>query len=239
MDLETLAAIGAGALPDLGAVAEGASRAPLQLRAAARDHWLVLTGCRKGIVPAALVGARPGPGHRRAAPPAVACSVGPTWWSSCGTTATRSTRPATTPCVALADRAGAEIVATNNVHYHHPARRPLATALAAVRARRSLDDIDGWLPAAAAAHLRSGAEQARRFARYPGVVERAAELGPGLRLRPGPGGAQPAALAHPRGHTEMSWLRHLTEEGGVRPLRARATRPAIPGPGPRSTTSWA
>ena len=33
-------------------------------------------------------------------------------------------------------------------------------------------------PAAAGAHLRSGAEQARRFARYPGVVERAAELGP-------------------------------------------------------------
>ena len=27
-----------------------------------------------------------------------------------------------------------------------PARRPLATALAAVRARRSLDEIDGWLP---------------------------------------------------------------------------------------------
>ena len=67
-------------------------------------------------------------------------------------------------------------MATNNVHYHVPARRRLATALAAVRARRSLDEIDGWLPAAAAAHLRSGAEQARRFARYPGVVERAAQL---------------------------------------------------------------
>ncbi len=76
----------------------------------------------------------------------------------------------------LAIRAGAELVATNNVHYHVPRRRQLAAALAAVRARRSLDDIDGWLPAAAAAHLRSGAEQLRRFARYPGVVERAAEL---------------------------------------------------------------
>ena len=30
-----------------------------------------------------------------------------------------------------------------------PRRRPLATALAAVRARRSLDEIDGWLPAGA------------------------------------------------------------------------------------------
>ena len=79
--------------------------------------------------------------------------------------------------VALAVRAGVDVVATNNVHYATAARRPLATALAAVRARRSLDDLDGWLPAAATACLRSGAEQARRFARYPGVVERAAEIG--------------------------------------------------------------
>ena len=55
----------------------------------------------------------------------------------------------------LAVRAGVDVVATNNVHYAVPARRPLATALAAVRARRSLDELDGWLPAAAGAHLRS------------------------------------------------------------------------------------
>src|SRR5205807_7400767 len=79
--------------------------------------------------------------------------------------------------VQLAASAGLDLVATNNVHYATPARRPLATALAAVRARRSLAELDGWLPAAATAHLRSGAEQARRFARYPGAVERAADLG--------------------------------------------------------------
>ena len=45
------------------------------------------------------------------------------------------------------------------------------------RARRSLDDLDPWLPASAGAHLRSGGEQLRRFARYPGVVELAAEVG--------------------------------------------------------------
>ena len=48
----------------------------------------------------------------------------------------------------LAAAAGLPTVATNNVHYATPARRRLATALAAVRARRSLDEIDGWLPAA-------------------------------------------------------------------------------------------
>ena len=58
-------------------------------------------------------------------------------------------------------------MATNNVHYAAPGRRRLATALAAVRARRSLDEIDGWLPAAGTAHLRSGAEMAARFAALP------------------------------------------------------------------------
>ncbi|HET7486423.1 MAG TPA: error-prone DNA polymerase, partial [Acidimicrobiales bacterium] len=116
----------------------------------------------------------------------------------------------------LALRAGVELVATNNVHYATPARRPLATALAAVRARRSLDEIDGWLPAAAGAHLRSGAEMAARLARYPGVVERAAEIGRAC--------AFDLRLVAPRlpdwpvpdGHTEMSWLRHLTDEGARR-----------------------
>ncbi|MDQ6928177.1 MAG: error-prone DNA polymerase, partial [Actinomycetota bacterium] len=97
-----------------------------------------------------------------------------------------------------------------------PAQRPLATALAAVRARRSLDEIDPWLPAAATACLRSGAEQARRFARYPGVVERAAALGRELafdltlvapKLPPWP---------VPVGDTEMSYLRRLTYEGARR-----------------------
>ena len=81
---------------------------------------------------------------------------------------------------ALSARSHLPTVATNAAHFATPERRPLATALAAVRARRSLDELDGWLPGGATAHLRSGAEQSRRFhARHPGAVERAAELGRG------------------------------------------------------------
>ena len=54
--------------------------------------------------------------------------------SSCGTTATRSTATATTRSPTVAAAAGVDVVATNNVHYATPAQRPLATALAAVRA---------------------------------------------------------------------------------------------------------
>ena len=53
----------------------------------------------------------------------------------------------------MAMATGVDVVATNNVHYATPARRPLATALAAVRAGRSLDEIDGWLPGSPFAHL--------------------------------------------------------------------------------------
>ena len=57
----------------------------------------------------------------------------------------------------LAASRGLPVVATNNVHYAHPRDHQLAAALAAVRARRDLDAMDGWLPPAGMAFLRSGA----------------------------------------------------------------------------------
>ncbi|HEX2192419.1 MAG TPA: error-prone DNA polymerase, partial [Acidimicrobiales bacterium] len=186
-----------------------------ELAGAHRGRWQVLTGCRKGTVPAALVEAGPAAAARELARlidafgrDAVAVEL----WDH----GDPLDSPRNDALVALAARSGVEVVATNNVHYAVPGRRPLATALAAVRARRSLDEIDGWLPAAASAHLRSGAEQARRFARYPGVVERAAELGRDcafdLRL------VAPDLPDYPvpPGHTEMTWLRELTRRGAGR-----------------------
>jgi error-prone DNA polymerase len=104
-------------------------------------------------------------------------------------------------------------VATNNVHYATPARRRMATALAAVRARRSLDELDGWLPAAGTAHLRSGAEMERRFAAYPGAVARAAELGTELAFDLNLVAPKLPDYPIPPGHTEMTWLRELTLQG--------------------------
>ncbi|HEV3328797.1 MAG TPA: error-prone DNA polymerase, partial [Acidimicrobiales bacterium] len=77
----------------------------------------------------------------------------------------------------LAIEAGVDVVATNNVHYATPASFRLASTFAAVRARRCVDDMEGWTSPAPVACLRSPAEQQRRFARFPGVVERACELG--------------------------------------------------------------
>jgi len=180
-----------------------------------RGHWRVLTGCRKGTVPAALVRHGPAAAARELARLVEAFGrehVAVELWDH-GDPLDSARNDA---LAELALRAGVDVIATNNVHYATPGRRPLATALAAVRARRSLDEVDGWLPPAPTAHLRAGAEQARRFARYPGVVERAAEIGRQC--------AFDLSLVAPRlpdwpvppGHTEMSWLRHLTEVGGRR-----------------------
>jgi error-prone DNA polymerase len=117
--------------------------------------------------------------------------------------------------VTLADAAGVAVVATNNVHYATPARRPLATALAAVRARRGLDELDPWLPACAGAHLRSGAKQLRRFARYPGVVTAAADLALACAFDLSLVAPRLPDFPVPEGHSEMSWLRVLVEAGAT------------------------
>ncbi|MEX2393305.1 MAG: PHP domain-containing protein, partial [Actinomycetota bacterium] len=179
------------------------------------DRWVVLTGCRKGAVPKALVERGPSAARRELAQLVDAFgrdNVAVELWDH-GDPMDSHRNDALAEIAAHMD---VQIVATNNVHYATPQAYGLYTAMAAVRARRSLDEIDGWLPAAGTAHLRSGAEQRRRFARYPGAVERAAELGLAsafdLRL------LAPNLPPYPvkQGSTEASFLREITYEGALR-----------------------
>ncbi len=103
-------------------------------------------------------------------------------------------------------------IASNAVHYSHPARGRVAAALAAVRARRGLSEMDGWLPPAPMAYLRSGDDMADRFRRHPGAVRRAALLGTecSFELRLVAPDLPPFPV--PSGHTEASFLRQLVHE---------------------------
>ena len=76
----------------------------------------------------------------------------------------------------LAAATGLPVVASSNVHYASPSQARLAQALAAIRARRSLAEMDGWLAASGGAFIRSGAEMAARLNRYPGVQQRTVAL---------------------------------------------------------------
>jgi error-prone DNA polymerase len=210
------------------AVAEAAS-------GRARGHWAVLTGCRKGTVPAALVDRGPAAAERELRSLVAAFGAEHTfvelWDHGDPLDSARNDGLAR-----LSAKVGLQAVVTNNVHHATPADRQLATAMAAIRARRSLDEIDGWLPGGGAAHLRSGAEQARRFARYPGVVAAAAELGrdcafdlslvaPKLPPYPCPPGPTGTPM------TEAEFLRQLVEAG--------ATRRYGPRHAERVTGAWA
>jgi error-prone DNA polymerase len=177
-------------------------------------HWVVLTGCRKGAVPAALTTAGPAAAARQLDRLVEAFGrhdVAVELWDH-GDPLDTARNDA---LARVAVTRGVDMVATNNVHYATPARHRLATTLAAVRARRPLAELDGWLPPAGSARLRSGAEQERRFARWPGVVARAAEIGracafdlhlvaPGL-----------PDCRVPPGHTDQSWLVELVRRGAT------------------------
>jgi error-prone DNA polymerase len=175
------------------------------------SQWAVLTGCRKGTVRHAL-GAEGPAGAARELDRLVALfgrdAVNVELIDHGNPLDTRDNDV----LAALAAERGLPLVATNNVHYAVPQREHLAAAVAAVRANRGLDELDGWLPAHAGAHLRSGAEMAERFARYPGAVARTVTLADELAfpLRR----AKPALPKQevPEGHTPMSWLRRLVWE---------------------------
>ena len=105
------------------------------------------------------------------------------------------------------------LLCTNGVHYATPSRRHLAWAMSAIRSRRSLDQIDGWLPGHGSAHLRSGSEQARWFSRYPGVVEAAAELGRECAFDLSLVAPNLPPYPCPNGMNEMSYLHKIVHEG--------------------------
>jgi error-prone DNA polymerase len=181
---------------------------------AAGGHWVVLTGCRKAAVRRALE--REGSAAAAAQLRRLIELFGA---DHVVVELTANGLPDDTErndeLAALAAAQGLDTVATTAAHYATPSRHRLATALAAVRARRSLDEMDGWLPAAATAHLRSGTEMADRFARWPGAVERAAALGRECSFDLHLVAPDLPPFAVPGGHTDASWLRELTWIGAA------------------------
>ncbi|HET8928856.1 MAG TPA: PHP domain-containing protein, partial [Microbacterium sp.] len=185
------------------------------LAARAEGHWAVLTGCRKGAVRRALYD--PGGGLATDAEHAAGRELDRLidlfGRDSVNVELTDHGDPLDTAAddilASLAAARRLPVLATNNVHYATPEREHLAAAVAAVRANRSLDELDGWLPAHGGAFLRSGAEMTARFARHPGAVARTVALADELAfpLRK----AKPALPKQevPDGHTPMSYLRHL------------------------------
>ena len=76
----------------------------------------------------------------------------------------------------LANRIGAPMVATGDVLYHAPERRPLQDVLTCIRETCTITDAGWRLEANAERHLKTPAEMARLFAKWPDAVERSAGI---------------------------------------------------------------
>ena len=181
------------------------------LAAAGGGEWTVLTGCRKGIVRRALADHGPD-----AAEAAIDRLVGLFGAGRVVVELIDHQLPTDTDTndtlMAIAGRRGLRVVASGNVHYARPGEARLAAAMAAVRARRSLAELDGWLPPPTQ-FLRSGAEMAARFARYPGVVAATVDVAREVAFDLQKARPRLPKLDVPDGHTPDSYLAELARAG--------------------------
>ncbi|MFE0023334.1 error-prone DNA polymerase [Amycolatopsis sp. NPDC059021] len=191
-----------------------------------RGHVVVLTGCRKSAVRQPLEGRYPETGAADAAA-ALRSLVDRFGGEHVRAELIEHGMPLdyerNRVLAGIAADLGVATVASNNVHYASPDEWEHFCAAAAIRARRSIEDMYGWLPPAGTQFLRSGAEQAEHLAPFPGAVGRAAQLGVEVAfdldliapdLPPFP---VPAGFAD-----ENTYLRHLVLDGAAHRYGPRA-----------------
>ena len=194
---------------------KGVPRLSLDRVAGCAREWLVLTGCRKGPLTRALLSEGPRAAERelltlvdRFGRENLAVEI---WDHGDFEDVARNDVLAE-----LAVRHGVDVVATGNVHYARPQDFTRANVVAAIRARRDLEEMQGWLAASPLAHLRGDAEQRRRFARWPGVVDRAGELVAELSFDLRLVAPRLPAFDTPEGLDEQAYLTALVYEGATR-----------------------
>src|SRR5262245_691993 len=176
-----------------------------ELARAHDGHWVILTGCRKGAVRAAL--AARGPTAARKELGKLQAAFGhDNVVIELNSHDLPEDDERNDALYELARATGTTAIATGNVHYAAPGDARLAQALAAVRARRSLDEMDGWLAASGAAYLRSGAEMAYRLRHYPGVLENTTRLARECAFGFGVIAPKLPDFPVPGRHTETTWL---------------------------------
>ena len=206
---------------------KGAPQLSLDHVASCAAQWLVLTGCCKGPLTRALVEEGPRAARRellglidRFGRENVAVEI---WDHGHFEDVARNDVLAE-----LAVSHGVDLVATGNVHYARPEDFARANVVAAIRARRSLEEMRGWLSASPWAHLRGDGEQRRRFARWPGVVDRAGELGAELSMDLRLVAPNLPAFATPAGMDEQAYLTALVHAGAAKKYGPRENE-RVPG----------
>jgi error-prone DNA polymerase len=116
---------------------------------------------------------------------------------------------------ALGRNAGAPIVATNDVLYHGPERRPLQDIITCVREHCTIQEAGFRLEANAERHIKSAPEMARLFERWPRAVERTLEIVERISFDLSDLKEEYPDEPVPPGKTSMQHLTDLTWEGAA------------------------
>jgi error-prone DNA polymerase len=113
----------------------------------------------------------------------------------------------------LARRHGCTILATNDVHYHAPDRRPLQDVVTCIREKTTIANAGYLLNPNAERHLKSPAEMIRLFERWPHAIEATREFADSLHFSLDELRYEYPRETVPDGKTPQQYLEHLTWEG--------------------------
>jgi error-prone DNA polymerase len=182
-----------------------------------RDNWVILTGCRKGALQRALCTDAPRSERQASAAAELDKLVSLFGHDRVYVELTNHGHPGDDiRCVELAElasRARLPTIATGGVHAATAFDTQLAEAASAIRARRSLTELDPHLGASGAAYLRSGRAMMRLHHRTPDAVTRSARLARQLAFSLQSAKPQLPDLTVPHGYTPMQRLRELVWNG--------------------------
>jgi len=108
---------------------------------------------------------------------------------------------------------GCTILATNDVHYHAPEKRPLQDVMTCIREKTTIAKAGFLLNPNAERHLKSPAEMARLFARWPHAISATREFADSLNFSLDELRYEYPRETVPDGRTPQQHLEHLTWQG--------------------------
>lgn len=129
---------------------------------------------------------------------------------------------------ALARAHGLSILATNDVLYHAPDRRPLQDVMTAIRHKTTVARAGRLLHANAERHLKPPEEMARLFAPWPHALAAARHLADACRFSLDELKYEYPEEHYPDGRSAQEQLEALTWEGAAWRYPAAATRDGVP-----------
>jgi error-prone DNA polymerase len=113
----------------------------------------------------------------------------------------------------IARKHGCTIIATNDVHYHAPDRRPLQDVVTCIREKVTIGNAGYLLNPNAERHLKSPAEMVRLFERWPHAIATTREFADSLRFSLDELRYEYPKETVPEGRTPQQYLEHLTWKG--------------------------